>query len=61
MGELRKYNVTLNGNRTVLKLSDAELKLYPDAEPVDDAGTSEPAERKTRTAANKRRDGVETK
>lgn len=61
MGELRKYRVKLNGNDTVLKLSDAELKLYPDAVPVDDAGTPPPVERKSRTAANKRRDSIENK
>lgn len=58
MGELRKYKVRLNGNDTVLKLSAAELKLYPDAVPVDAPKTDAP---KARTVTNKRRDGVENK
>lgn len=56
VGERRKYKVRLNGNDTVLNLSEEELKLYPDAEPVD------APQRKTRTAqADKARRGVENK
>ncbi|MGC4891081.1 hypothetical protein [Micromonospora sp. DT227] len=36
MGQVRKYNVVQNGYPTVLKLNDADAKLYPDAELVDD-------------------------
>lgn len=61
MGPIRKYHVTHNGHRTIMKLNDADVKLYPDAEPVDDARTdtgaqgSEDTAEKGRTAANKRR------
>lgn len=69
MGELRKYRVTSNGVRTVLKLTEADAKLYPDAELVDaSAGEGDPSPaptaRKVRKPANKARtdlDAPETK
>jgi hypothetical protein len=61
MGELRKYRVTSNGNRTVLKLTEADAKLYPDSELIDSApaGEGDPSSatttRKARKPLNKAR------
>lgn len=64
MGELRKYRVTSNGVRTVLKLTEADAKLYPDAEAVEGSPSPAPTARKMRKPANKARtaeDAPETK
>lgn len=51
MSELRKYRVRQGGTETVLKLSDEDAKLYPDAELVDDDGAAS----KARVTSNKAR------
>ncbi|WP_420123202.1 hypothetical protein [Nakamurella sp.] len=66
MGAVRKYHVTHNGHKTIMRLNDTDVKLYPDAELVDETtteGDAEPpaattpkaATGKTRTAADKSR------
>lgn len=60
MGALRKYRVRLNGQDTVVKLSDAEVALYPDAVPVDAAPPAPLAgQRRARTPTNKARTGLD--
>ena len=49
MAELKRYAVTVNGNRTVMKLTEEAAKQYDDATPVDETGG------KSRTVANKSR------
>ncbi|WP_431881569.1 hypothetical protein [Micromonospora chalcea] len=63
MGPVRKYKVNQGGYETVLKLNDADAKLYPGAELVEDvpaevegdepSGKSRAAANKGRTPANK--------
>ncbi|MFI2577702.1 hypothetical protein ACH5AJ_36515 [Streptomyces rochei] len=62
MSQVRKYRVTHNGHKTIMRLNDTDVKLYPDAELVEDTttgGDTEPAPKaatgKTRTAADKSR------
>lgn len=60
MGELHKYRATVNGNETVLKLSEDDARaLYPDAQRIDAetsaAASDEPPVRKTRAASHKAR------
>lgn len=61
MGPVRKYEVTVNGYRTVLRLTEADAKAYPGAVPVDKAGASQVSASETsakaRTPANKARRG----
>lgn len=59
VGPVRKYKVTQNGFKTVMKLNDEDAKAYPGAELVDDT-VAEPepeaeAAAKTRTPADKTR------
>lgn len=55
----RRYNVTHNGYKTVMNLNDEDVKLYPDAELVEDQAAAEGDEQaedaKKRTAPNKAR------
>lgn len=63
MGAVRKYHVTHNGHRTIMRLNDTDVKNYPDAELVgdDQADTSSEGTEakstagKTRTPADKSR------
>ncbi|MDG4799045.1 hypothetical protein [Micromonospora sp. WMMD980] len=41
MGAVRKYHVTHNGHRTIMRLNDTDVKLYPGAELVDESATAE--------------------
>lgn len=63
MGQVRKYRVTHNGYETIMRLNDTDVKLYPDAQLVDES-TPEPEPEpeagakpaaKTRTASDKTR------
>ncbi len=51
MGAVRKYHVTHNGYRTIMKLSDADVRLYPDAVLVDESPADEAAETPAETPA----------
>lgn len=56
MAELRKYNVTVGKNTTVLKLTVKDAERYgDDAVPVDDkpAAKTRGAQNKARTASDK--------
>jgi hypothetical protein len=55
MAELREYNVTINGMKTTMRLSEKEAERLK-AEPVDTAAREATA--KARTAQNKARRGV---
>lgn len=56
MGAVRKYHVTHNGHRTIMRLNDQDVKAYPDAELVEaQADADGDTAAKSRTAANKAR------
>lgn len=58
VGAVRKYHVTHNGHRTIMRLNDQDVKAYPDAELVEaqaDAAADGDTAAKSRTAANKAR------
>lgn len=58
---VRKYRVVKDGHETILKLNDSDVKLYPEAEPVDvqdskaDDGDDVKPAAKTRTPSDKSR------
>jgi hypothetical protein len=56
VGELKKYRVTVNGNETVLKLTEADAKRYEDAELVDAPSKARKPQNKARTVQNKKAD-----
>ena len=53
MGPVRKYFVTHNGHRTIMRLNDQDVKAYPGAELVSAAPDG--ASGKARQPANKTR------
>ena len=56
MGELRRYNVTVGKNTTVMKLNDKDAEAYgDDAVPVDGKPPTKArgAQNKARTASDK--------
>ncbi|MFE9192055.1 hypothetical protein ACFYL6_20865 [Micromonospora sp. NPDC007208] len=59
MGAVRKYHVTHNGHRTIMRLNEQDVKVYPDAQLVDDEQAQPEPEAKpaakTRTPADKTR------
>ncbi|RAN92656.1 hypothetical protein GAR05_06148 [Micromonospora saelicesensis] len=59
MGAVRKYHVTHNGHKTILRLNEQDVKAYPDAQLVGGAAVEPEPEvkpaAKTRTPADKTR------
>ena len=51
----QKYRVTVNGHKTVMKLSEEDAKAYQDAQPIDAPAPAEEAPAKARSAPNKAR------
>lgn len=56
MGELKKYRVTVNGNETVLKLTEKDAERYEDAVAVDAPAKSRKPQNKARGVQNKKAD-----
>lgn len=56
MGELKKYRVTVNGNETVMKLTEKDAERYEDAEAVDAPSKARKPQNKSRAVQNKKAD-----